>query len=126
MRSEGVALTNTKRFGVGIAHAHVIALSTPRPMLTAMCWGLGKSVFARAPSRINRVRYWRPLSGFLFLRRVSPDRGGGIIAALPSVNNLIAVETTYPMSNPLAQLRAEINDLAALLTSARFYFVRHI
>jgi hypothetical protein len=30
------------------------------------------------------------------------------------------------MSNPLAQLRAEINDLAALLTSARFYFVRHI
>jgi hypothetical protein len=37
-----------------------------------MCWGLGKSVFARAPSRINQVRYWRPLSGlFLFLRRLA-------------------------------------------------------
>jgi hypothetical protein len=91
-------------------------------------WMQGPIRFAhRAQNpRINRVRYWRLLSGFLFLRRVSPDRGGRIIAALPSVNNLIAVETTYPMSNPLAQLRAEINDLAALLTSARFYFVRHI
>jgi hypothetical protein len=84
-----------------------------------MCWDLGKSVFARAPSRINRVRYWRPLSGlFLFLRRVSPDREGGIIAALPSFNNLIAVGPGDPVGNPLLQPRTKINNLTAVLAGS--------
>ena len=49
------------------------------------CKGQSDLLIARKNPRINRVRYWRPLSGFLFLRRVSPDREGGIIAALPSM-----------------------------------------
>ena len=69
--------------------------------------------------RINRVRYWRPLSGlFLFLRRVSPDREGGIIAALPSVNNLIAVGPGDPVGNPLLQPRTKINNLTAVLAGS--------
>jgi hypothetical protein len=80
---------------------------------------LGKLVFARAPSRTNRVRYWRPLSGlFLFLRRVSPDREGGIIAALPSFNNLIAVGPGDPVGNPLLQSRTKINNLTAVLAGS--------
>jgi hypothetical protein len=64
-----------------------------------------------------RVRYWRPLSG-LFLRRVSPDRQGGIIAALPSVNNLIAVRPGDPVGNPLLQPRIKINNLTAVLAGS--------
>src|SRR5262249_14962453 len=69
--------------------------------------------------RINRVRYWRPLSGlFLFPRRVSPDREGGIIAALPSFNNLIAVGPGDPVGNPLLQPRTKINNLTAVLAGS--------
>ena len=69
--------------------------------------------------RINRVRYWRPLSGlFLFLRRVSPDREGGIVAALPSFNNLIAVGPGDPVGNPLLQPRTKINNLTAVLAGS--------
>ena len=51
------------------------------------------------------------------------DRGGRIIAALPSIDNLVAVATAYPVGNPLLQLRAEINDLTAVLAS---YVIGHI
>jgi hypothetical protein len=67
--------------------------------------------------RINRVWYWRPLSG-LFLWRVSPDRGGGIIAALPSFNNLIAVGPGDPVGNPLLQPRTKTNNLTAVLAGS--------
>ena len=115
----GRSIDQHQAFGVGMPMHTSLALPTPRPMLTAMCWGLGKSVFARAPSRINRVRYWRPLSGlFLFLRRVSPDREGGIISALPSFNNLIAVGPGDPVGNPLLQPRTKINNLTAVLAGS--------
>jgi hypothetical protein len=52
------------------------------------------------------------------LRRVSPDRGAGIIAALPSVNNLIAVGPGDPVGNPLLQPRTKINNLTAVLAGS--------
>jgi len=115
----GFAQPNIQCANVGEAIAAQGGKRRVQRGLTAMCWGLGKSVFARAPSRINRVRYWRPLSGlFLFLRRVSPDREGGIIAALPSFNNLIAVGPGDPVGNPLLQPRTKINNLTAVLAGS--------
>ena len=66
----------------------------------------------------NPSKVWRPLSSFLFLRRVSPDREGGIIAALPSFNNLIAVGPGDPVGNPLLQPRIKINNLTAVLAGS--------
>ena len=97
-------------------------LARPSPPLAVFRRGRkGQSDWpiARKIPRINRVRYWRPLSGlFLFLRRVSPDREGGIIAALPSFNNLIAVGPGDPVGNPLLQPRTKINNLTAVLAGS--------
>jgi hypothetical protein len=49
---------------------------------------------------------------------VSPDREGGIIAALPSFNNLIAVGPGDPVGNPLFQPRIKINNLTAVLAGS--------
>ena len=49
----GRALTNTKPLVLALPMHTSLALPTPRPMLTAMCWGLGKSVFARAPTLLS-------------------------------------------------------------------------
>src|SRR5262245_5535717 len=103
-----------------VALAKSVSARAPRPPPTIFRRGRNRNPAHRAQNtRINRVRYWRPLSGlFLFLRRVSPDREGGIIAALPSFNNLIAVGPGDPVGNPLVQPRTKINNLTAVLAGS--------
>ena len=82
--------------------------------------GRGTSMYLSTFSRSTIWATLRPscATHFLFLRRVGPDREGGIIAALPSFNNLIAVGSADPVGNPLLQPRTKINNLTAVLAGS--------